>query len=83
MSSPALSMTEAAKKMILVVEDEQDISELIRFNLEHERFAVTTVCPTAAPRTACAVGRKAISGPVRPTSFRSDSMLSTGFARRP
>lgn len=32
-----------AKNQVLVVEDEQDISELIRFNLEQEGFSVSTV----------------------------------------
>ena len=31
---------EGEKKVILVVEDESDISELVRFNLEHEGFSV-------------------------------------------
>lgn len=40
---PALRQTrplEGEKKVVLIVEDEQDISDLIRFNLEQEGFAV-------------------------------------------
>lgn len=34
---------ESERQSVLVVEDEEDISELIRFNLEQEGFSVTTV----------------------------------------
>jgi len=38
--SPPAHSADGEKKVILVVEDERDISELVRFNLEQEGFAV-------------------------------------------
>jgi len=38
---PAARGAEADKRLILVVEDERDISDLVRFNLEQEGFAVS------------------------------------------
>jgi two-component system, OmpR family, alkaline phosphatase synthesis response regulator PhoP len=38
--SPSARPFEASKKLILVIEDERDISDLVRFNLEQDGFAV-------------------------------------------
>jgi two-component system, OmpR family, alkaline phosphatase synthesis response regulator PhoP len=51
---------DGGKPLILVVEDEKDIADLIRFNLEHEGFAVTSAADGESALTALRTGQPAL-----------------------